>query len=90
MPRAFGGGAEFGGMTSEADLRISDVVHKAFVEVDEKGTEAAAATGVIMATRAAPIENPPKVFRADHPFLFLIRNRESSAVLFLGRFSEPQ
>ena len=90
MPRAFGGGAEFGGMTSEADLQISDVVHKAFVEVDEKGTEAAAATGVIMATRAAPIENPPKVFRADHPFLFLIRNRESNAVLFLGRFNEPQ
>jgi serpin B len=90
MPRAFGGGAEFGGMTSEADLQISDVVHKAFVEVDEKGTEAAAATGVIMATRAAPIENPPKVFRADHPFLFLIRNRESNAVLFLGRFSEPK
>lgn len=90
MARAFSDAAEFGGMTSEAELRISEVVHKAFVEVDEKGTEAAAATGVIMATRAAPIENPPKVFRADHPFLFLIRNRESNAVMFLGRFSEPQ
>jgi serpin B len=90
MPKAFSAGAEFGGMTSEAELRISDVVHKAFVEVDEKGTEAAAATGVIMATRAAPIASQPKVFRADHPFLFLIRQQQSGAVLFLGRFSEPQ
>lgn len=89
MPRAFGSGAEFGGMSTAAPLSISDVVHKAFVEVDEQGTEAAAATGVIMVTRAAPIQAEPKVFRADHPFLFLIRHRESGAVLFTGRLSQP-
>ncbi|MFO0527040.1 MAG: serpin family protein [Planctomycetota bacterium] len=90
MPRAFDSRAEFGGMSTEAPLNISDVVHKAFVEVDEQGTEAAAATGVIMATRAAPIQREPKVFRADHPFLFLIRHRESGAVLFAGRLSQPK
>jgi serpin B len=90
MPRAFGSGAEFGGMSTAEPLNISDVIHKAFVEVDEQGTEAAAATGVIMATRAAPIQREPKVFRADHPFLFLIRHRDSGAVLFSGRFSQPE
>lgn len=90
MPRAFGSGAEFGKMSTAAPLYISEVVHKAFVEVDEQGTEAAAATGVIMATRAAPVEEAPKVFRADHPFLFLIRHRESGAVLFTGRLSQPE
>lgn len=89
MPRAFSSAAEFGGMTTAEPLNISEVVHKAFVEVDEKGTEAAAATGVIMATRSALVEAEPKTFRADHPFLFLIRHRESGAILFLGRLSQP-
>lgn len=78
--------ADFSGI-SEMPLFISDVIHKAFVQVDEKGTEAAAATGVMMRTTAMPM--PPKVFRADHPFLFLIRDNASGSVLFMGRVCDP-
>ena len=89
MPIAFDAGkADFSGMTGSRDLVISAVVHKAFVEVDEKGTEAAAATGVVMA-RTAFVAAPPTVFRADHPFLFLIRDKENGSILFLGRLARP-
>jgi serpin B len=63
-------------------------VHKAFVDVNEEGTEAAAATGVIEATRAV-VKGPPS-FRADHPFIFLIRDKHTGAILFLGRVAEPR
>ena len=82
--------ADFSGIGKER-LAISEVVHKAFVEVNEAGTEAAAATAVGMVKCAAvhpALE--PKVFRADHPFLFFIRDRDSGAVLFAGRVLEPQ
>ncbi len=89
MPRAFmGGEADFSGMTGSRDFAISAVVHKAFVEVDEKGTEAAAATGVVMA-RASLALPPPTIFRADHPFLFLIRDNRNGSILFLGRLVRP-
>ncbi len=78
--------ADFSGMTGERDLFISAVVHKAFVDVNEEGTEAAAATGVGMQITAVM---PTSIFRADHPFLFLIRDTSSSAILFLGRLVEP-
>ncbi len=71
-----------------ADLYIMDVVHKAFVEVNEEGTEAAAATGVVMATKAAPVK-PIPVFRADRPFLYMILHRPTGTVLFLGKLQEP-
>jgi serpin B len=88
MPRAFSGSAEFGGMTSNADLQISEVFHKAFVEVDEKGTEAAAATGAVIALASArPTE--PIVFRADRPFLMLLRHQPTGLILFLGRVTKP-
>lgn len=86
MPIAFTGEADFGAMADER-LWISEVHHKAFVEVDEKGTEAAAATAVVM-TRGAP-PPPPSCFVADHPFLLLIRDRRSGIVLFIGRVSDP-
>jgi serpin B len=71
-------------------LVIDRVFHKAFVKVDEKGTEAAAATAVLMATAgAAPDMSPPKEFTADHPFLFFLRDTESKAILFMGRVSDP-
>lgn len=72
-------------------LFISEVVHSATIEVTEKGTEAAAATAVILAEpRAMPATRPfTPVFRADHPFLFLIRDRKSGAILFMGRLSAP-
>ena len=80
--------ADFSGMTGTRDLFISAVVHKAFVDVNEEGTEAAAATGVGMAMTAAPQRMP--VFRADHPFIFLIRDNKSGSILFIGRVMKPE
>ena len=85
MGVAFGSGADFTGMSAAGGLFISAVVHKAFVEVNEEGTEAAAATGVVM-TRSLP---RTVRFTADHPFLFAIRDRQSGALLFLGRVVDP-
>ncbi len=80
--------ADFSGMDGRKDLYISKVVHKAFVDVNEEGTEAAAATGVIMTLSAAlPTQVP--IFRADHPFLFLIRDNHTRSILFLGRMTNP-
>ncbi|MFA5249198.1 MAG: serpin family protein [Candidatus Paceibacterota bacterium] len=80
--------ADFSGMDGTKDLFVSDAVHKAFVEVNEEGTEAAAATGVIMATTAAPV-GEPLVFRADHPFMFLIKDSKTDNILFVGRVADP-
>ncbi|XP_067303937.1 leukocyte elastase inhibitor-like [Pseudorasbora parva] len=77
------------GMTSTKDLVLSEVIHKAFVAVDEKGTEAAAATVNIDITSPMPSPTPPKIFNADHPFLFFIRHNPSNAILFYGRFCSP-
>lgn len=81
--------ADFHGMSTEEHLYISAVVHKAFVNVDEEGTEAAAATGIGMAAMAMRAEPPPKLFKADHPFLFAIVDRQSGAMLFMGRVAKP-
>jgi len=89
MPTAFSGKADFSGISPAGGLAISDVVHKAFVYVSEQGTEAAAATGIaVMAS--AHITKPPVIFRADHPFLFLIRDTRTGAILFIGRLTSPQ
>lgn len=88
MGVAFTGAADFRGI-ADAPLAISQVVHKTFLRIDEKGTEAAAATGIAVELTSAPVTSPP-TFRADHPFLFLIRDRETGAVLFLGRISRPE
>src|SRR5439155_3868407 len=84
MPTAFANAADFSGMSARP-THISKVLHKAFVDVDESGTEAAGATGVVMGlTMAAPPPHePPIVFHADHPFLFLIRDDASGAILFM-------
>jgi serpin B len=81
--------ADFSGMTGRQDLYISAVVHKAFVDVNEEGTEAAAATGVAT-TLSARLDRRPKVFRADHPFLFMIREKETGSILFMGRLASPK
>jgi serpin B len=88
MATAFrAGAADFSGMDGSRDLVIGDVIHEAFVKVDEQGTEAAAATAVVMKEAAAPAEPIP--VRVDRPFLFFIRDRETGAVLFLGRVVDP-
>jgi serpin B len=88
MPDAFNSRqADFSGLNGTKNLVISSVIHKAFVDVNEKGTEAAAATGIGIAGTAMP--EPPKTFRADHPFLFLIRHNPSGSILFLGRVVNP-
>ena len=80
--------ADFSGMTGGRELFISAVIHKAYVHVNEEGTEAAAATGVAMKlTSVAP---RAVVFRADHPFLFLIRDNCSGSILFIGRMMNPK
>ncbi|MHA2380841.1 MAG: serpin family protein [Candidatus Thorarchaeota archaeon] len=87
MPIAFSGTADFSGMTGNLGLAISDVLHKSFVAVDEAGTEAAAATAVIMRETAMP--DPPVEVTIDDPFVFLIRDIETGAVLFVGRVLNP-
>lgn len=83
--------ADFTGMDGvKGNLFISAVIHKAMIAVDEKGTEAAAATAVLMAMSAMPMPTEPVKFVADHPFIFLIRDRESGSVLFLGRVMNPK
>ena len=86
---AFSDEADFSGIGQEP-LQISEVVHKAFVEVNEEGTEAAAATGVSMGLCAVRPATEPVVFKADHPFLFFIKDRDTNAVLFAGRVLDPQ
>jgi serpin B len=80
--------ADFSGASSAGPLFIGAVLHKAFVEVNEKGTEAGAATGALLA-KGGKGEEPPPVFRADHPFIFLIRDMRSGSILFLGRVMNP-
>ncbi|MBJ6725888.1 serpin family protein [Geomesophilobacter sediminis] len=84
----FTGGADLSGMNGRRDLYVSELYHKAFVEVNEEGTEAAAATaGALRMAAVAPSRTV--TFRADHPFLFLIRDHQTGSVLFIGRVVEP-
>src|SRR5262249_8037387 len=86
MPRAFQAGlADFSGMNGNKKLFIQAAVHKAFVTVNEVGTEAAAATAVVEG-----VKSDPSSFQADHPFLFLVRDNRSGSVLFLGRLADPR
>ena len=83
------GAADFSKMTGDKDLYVSNILHKAFVKVDEEGTEAAAATVVII--KATSIGEPVqlKIFDADHPFIFMIRENSTGAILFMGRITNP-
>ena len=86
MPTAFTPSADFSGISGKKDLFIDFVIHKAYVKVDEEGTEAAAATGVGMKLTAMP---ESIVFRADHPFLFIIQQKDTGNILFMGRVVNP-
>jgi serpin B len=89
MPAAFSDKADFSGMDGTKSLSISDVVHKAYVDVNEEGTEAAAATAVVMRLTAVVDEEPVPLFMADHPFIFLIEDTDAGNILFMGKLSDP-
>jgi len=91
MPIAFSSSADFSGMDGSRNLSISDVIHQAYIDTDEKGTEAAAATAVVMVAMAAPFGHTEEipVFRADHPFIFLIQEDKTGAIVFMGRVVNP-
>jgi serpin B len=80
--------ADLSGMDGARDLYLSQVLHKAFVAVDEAGTEAAAATVVIVEASSMPVSSPIE-FKVDRPFIFLIRDNTSGTILFLGRVLNP-
>lgn len=87
MPAAFMPGADFSGGSTGY---LHDVLHQAFVDVNEKGTEAAAATGSFLETFGQPVRPNLKAnFHADHPFLFLIRDNRTGSILFVGKVSSP-
>jgi serine protease inhibitor len=88
-PQMFSSTADFSGMTAEKNLAVSAIRHKAYVSVDEKGTEAAAGSAMTFSLNSTAPTPPPIHFRADHPFVFLIRDNRSGSILFLGRVSDP-
>jgi serpin B len=90
MPLAFSPKADFSGMTTQDQLFIGAVIHKAFVDVHEKGTEAAAATAVILDAKSEPPQYPEANFHADHSFVFLIRENHTGSILFMGRVTDPR
>jgi len=87
MGSAFDGSADFSGFTGSPGLFISEVLHKAFVKVDESGTEAAAATAVIMRETAMPVE--PVTMNINRPFMFFILDKETGSIVFMGRVTNP-
>jgi serpin B len=87
MGVAFGDGADFGGMTTEVDLAITDVLHQTFVAVDEAGTEAAAATAVVVGETSLPVTEHELVL--DRPFLYVVHDAAHGTPLFVGRVTDP-
>ena len=87
LKNMFSNNADFSGITDEEGLKVSHVVQKAFIEVDEEGTVAAAATAVLLKTKSLPSKFPK--FIADHPFIFYLRDKESGILLFQGRVINP-
>ena len=78
--------ADFSGISGNKDLKISNAYHKAFIEVSEEGTTAAAATAVVVAMKSMPNFN---VFDANRPFMFILRHKPTNTILFIGRFAKP-
>jgi len=90
MPSAFTSKADFSGISLKHGLEITQLVHKAFVDVSEQGTEASAASGVAVGLAPVHTPEPVVVFRADHPFIFLIRDMRTEVVLFIGHLTNPR
>ena len=90
ITEAFTKNADFSGISKEPDIFISDIIHKAFVEVNERGTEAAAVTAIsVVGASIGPRKEPP-IFRADHPFLFVIQDSQTKTILFIGKLMNPK
>lgn len=86
MPIAFTDNADFTGISNRNDLKITDVFHKAFIEVSEEGTEAAAATAVVVGVKSMPMT---RTFKANRPFIYIIRDTKTGTPLFIGRLMNP-
>ena len=90
MPEAFSNKADFGRMTDLQDLKIDKVIHEAFIDVNEEGTEAAASTAVVIIRKSAMVDPPEKTtFRADRPFVYAIKDNSTQSVLFMGKTLNP-
>ncbi len=89
MRTAFSDEADFSGITGDRSLKIGQVLHRARVRVDEEGAEAAAASGVMMQLTAAIPSRDVPLFRADHPFLFVVLDESTQTILFAGRIMRP-
>ena len=89
MPDAFSNRADFSNMTPLNDLKIDKVIHEAFIDVNEEGTEAAASTAVVIIIKSAIIDPPENIFRADRPFFYVIRENKSNSILFMGKILNP-
>lgn len=89
MSNAFSDRADFSGIEASKTLSIADVMHKAFIDVNEEGTEAAGATGVVIGVTSVQEPHPVPVVRADHPFFFLIQEKTTGSILFMGRVANP-
>ncbi|RKY32251.1 MAG: serpin family protein, partial [Candidatus Omnitrophota bacterium] len=87
MPTSFSPSADFSAITGKKELFISDVIHQAYVKVDEKGTEAAGATGVVI--KVTGVFTKKKIFKADHPFIFIIQEKNTGNILFVGKIFKP-
>ncbi len=89
MPLAFSNRADFGGMTTANDLKIDKVIHQAFIDVKEEGTEAAASTAVVMIRKSAVINDDKTIFRADRPFVYFIKENQGNSIIFMGKVGDP-
>jgi serpin B len=89
MPQAFSNRADFSGMTLLDDLKIDKVIHQAYIDVNEEGTEAAASTAVVIIRKSAIVGEEPLVFRANRPFLYFIKENTNNSILFMGKVSNP-
>ncbi len=89
MPDAFSNRADFSNMTPLNDLKIDKVIHEAFIDVNEEGTEAAASTAVVIIRKSAIIDPPANIFRADRPFFYVIRENKTNSILFMGKVVNP-
>ncbi|GAK51484.1 proteinase inhibitor I4, serpin [Candidatus Moduliflexus flocculans] len=89
MSNAFSDRADFSGIEASKTLSIADVMHKAFIDLNEEGTEAAGATGVVIGVTSVQEPRPVPVVRADHPFFFLIQEKTTGSILFMGRVANP-